>query len=85
MFNPKTQFDPATPILLWLLAGYNDLRGKEILPIGCGNQWARHQEKMPQASDPTVSVATTADLAAFHPSVADVIITTPAVRQFIQT
>lgn len=76
--NPKTQFDPATPMaIMWLLAGYNvDLRGKEILLIGRGKLVGAPLEKMLQASDLTVSVAdrATADLAAATQA-ADVIIT----------
>ncbi len=71
-------FDAATPMaILWLLAGYNvDLKAKKVLLIGRGKLVGAPLEKMLQASDVDVSVASrdTKELAA-ETLAADVIIT----------
>jgi len=77
--NPKTVFDPATPMaILWLLAAYNvELqKGKQVLLIGRGKLVGAPLERIFKASEVNVQVAdrNTEDLAALTRE-ADVIIT----------
>jgi len=76
--GPEALFEPATPLaILWLIAGHDiDLHGKKVLLIGRGKLVGAPLERMLQADNVDVTVATrqTLDLKA-ETLKADVIIT----------